>query len=134
MEDEVTGMDDSEIDPAIAEAMGFSGFGTQAGKKRKFDMNDGVADVNNTTDKAKGQGANALPLGMKKMTSDQQGSEALPSNISRTPAKVATSTADDSTNGPSLQDLRNGVRNANGDMVYFLPSFIEDPWKDLKPK
>ncbi|PNS17564.1 hypothetical protein CAC42_8107 [Sphaceloma murrayae] len=29
----------------------------------------------------------------------------------------------------SLQDLRRGVRNEHGDMAYFLPSYIEDPWK-----
>ncbi|KAF1816136.1 hypothetical protein P152DRAFT_470180 [Eremomyces bilateralis CBS 781.70] len=31
-----------------------------------------------------------------------------------------------------LQALRSGVRNPDGDMVYFLPSFIEDPWARLK--
>ena len=32
------------------------------------------------------------------------------------------------------EELKNGVRNESGDMVYFKPSFLEDPWKDLKPK
>lgn len=27
--------------------------------------------------------------------------------------------------------LRRGVKNARGDMAYFLPSFIEDPWSSL---
>ena len=27
--------------------------------------------------------------------------------------------------------LRRGVKNTRGDMVYFRPSFIEDPWKEL---
>ena len=31
----------------------------------------------------------------------------------------------------SLQALRRGVRNERGDMAYFLPSFLEDPWKEL---
>lgn len=31
----------------------------------------------------------------------------------------------------SLQALRRGVRNERGDMAYFLPSFLEDPWRDL---
>jgi len=30
-----------------------------------------------------------------------------------------------------LNAFRNGVRLANGDMVYYLPSFIEDPWAHL---
>jgi hypothetical protein len=31
-----------------------------------------------------------------------------------------------------LNALRNGVRNENGDTIYFLPSFVEDPWAKLK--
>lgn len=38
------GDDDFEIDPAIAAAMGFSGFGAQNKQKRKFDPNDGFVD------------------------------------------------------------------------------------------
>lgn len=30
-----------------------------------------------------------------------------------------------------LSALRRGVKNARGDMAYFLPSFIEDPWSSL---
>lgn len=33
--------------------------------------------------------------------------------------------------GQELASLRRGVQNARGDMAYFLPSFIEDPWKAL---
>ena len=35
---------------------------------------------------------------------------------------------------PSQQELmalRKGVRNARGDMVVFLPGFVEDPWRGL---
>ncbi|KAG8623255.1 hypothetical protein KVT40_008231 [Elsinoe batatas] len=32
----------------------------------------------------------------------------------------------------SLQDLRHGVKNEHGDVVYFLPSFLEDPWVGLR--
>ena len=31
-----------------------------------------------------------------------------------------------------LNALRFGVRNENGDTAYFLPSFVEDPWANLK--
>jgi hypothetical protein len=39
--------------------------------------------------------------------------------------------------GPSvskseLDALRRGVRNERGDLVYFLPSFVEDPWEKLQ--
>lgn len=33
--------------------------------------------------------------------------------------------------GQELATLRRGVQNSRGDMAYFLPSFIEDPWKVL---
>lgn len=33
---------------------------------------------------------------------------------------------------PDLQALRNGIRDGNGDIAYFLPSFIEDPWTRLE--
>ncbi|KAF2108712.1 hypothetical protein BDV96DRAFT_652650 [Lophiotrema nucula] len=31
-----------------------------------------------------------------------------------------------------LAALRRGVRNEEGDMVYFQPSFVEDPWEKLE--
>lgn len=31
-----------------------------------------------------------------------------------------------------LAALRKGVKNERGDTVYFLPSFLEDPWKILE--
>lgn len=34
----------------------------------------------------------------------------------------------------NLQALRRGVRNERGDMAYFLPSFLEDPWEKLVAK
>ncbi|ORY04300.1 hypothetical protein BCR34DRAFT_491675 [Clohesyomyces aquaticus] len=33
---------------------------------------------------------------------------------------------------PELDALRKGVQNAAGDMAYFLPSFVEDPWERLR--
>jgi hypothetical protein len=34
----------------------------------------------------------------------------------------------------SSQALRRGIRNERGDMAYFLPSFLEDPWAKLVAK
>jgi hypothetical protein len=31
-----------------------------------------------------------------------------------------------------LNALRQGVRNNQGDLAYFLPSFVEDPWAKLE--
>lgn len=141
----MTDNDDFNIDPAIAEAMGFSGFGTQPGKKRKFDANDAVVDPD-VKGQASGKGANSLPLGIRK---PPQPSATLGGNPTGATAEGATQDRTDestllqpSINGPEdsratrpdLQALRHGVRNENGDMVYFLPSFLEDPWKDLTPQ
>lgn len=32
----------------------------------------------------------------------------------------------------TLNELRRGVRNGQGDMAYFLESFVEDPWEKLR--
>jgi hypothetical protein len=141
-----------DIDPAIAAAMGFSGFGAQASKKRKFDSNDGFVDPNISTASTQkqqpptGKGANAVKLGDRTVAKTaahppggtEQGSALSAQNVAGgnagSASGVSAGATGQGTKGASLEALRNGVRNENGDMVYFLPSFIEDPWKDLVPK
>ena len=140
----------------IASAMGFSGFGMQPqAKKRKLGVNDTFVDpsynrihevqeAERTTNAVSG-GSSVLPDGVAasgteaKETvlpvhslaptgeSDEVGEASRSSKQSDTPpVDIKTAT---------LEQLRNGVRNANakGDTVVFMPSFIEDdPWKDLK--
>ncbi|RMX92827.1 hypothetical protein D0868_13200 [Hortaea werneckii] len=117
--------DDFEIDPAIAEAMGFSGFGTQpGGRKRKFDGGDAFVDPT-----------------IKKQTEAQSSSD-LRSALSGVENGAPTSGAHanqgsvggEASGQQDLQALRYGVKNDKGDTAYFLPSFIEDPWKGLEPK
>ncbi|KAI7286418.1 hypothetical protein KC345_g1122 [Hortaea werneckii] len=131
--------DDFEIDPAIAEAMGFSGFGTQpGGKKRKFDGSDAFVDptIKKQTEAptssipaASGKGANNTPLGQKSALSGVE-------NVTFTSEAHAIQGAvgGDASGRPNLQASRHGIKNDRGDMAYFLPSFIEDPWKGLEPK
>lgn len=107
---------DFEIDPAIAAAMGFSGFGNQ-NKKRKFDSNDGFVDPDiQKKQQAQGSGANNVPLRERKAPSAQN----------QAPVVAGGK--------PTMEDLRHGVRNAKGDVAYFLPSFLEDPWEGLQAK
>ncbi|SMQ51955.1 unnamed protein product [Zymoseptoria tritici ST99CH_3D7] len=56
------------IDPAIAAAMGFTGFGAKPSKKRKFDRNDGFVDpsISATSTGPQGKGANNTPIGERK--------------------------------------------------------------------
>lgn len=124
--------DDMQIDPAIAAAMGFSGFGMQTGKKRKHGGEDAYAYVDTqpqqaSTEMIAGQGP---PGGNQSTGAGQQQPRQAPGESEAT----ATQTAVDADGKPTLHALRHGVRNAHGDMGYFLPSFIEDPWKDLQPK
>lgn len=123
-----------EIDPAIAAAMGFSGFGMQPGKKRKFDAGgEAFVDSNiqqtatdSSKDQSSGRGANTTPLGSRSSGTQKSAAEAEAAGV---PGGRA---GGDQT--PTLEDFRHGVSNERGDMVYFLPSFIEDPWKGLEPK
>ncbi|KAF2770372.1 hypothetical protein EJ03DRAFT_66664 [Teratosphaeria nubilosa] len=130
---------DMDVDPAIAAAMGFSGFGTQPGKKRKFDAKDAFVDPDavDASKSAKGQvhakGANNLPLGERKQKSSAAivDAEHLPPPRQELDGSFSGRDAD---GNYSLEALRRGIRNEHGDMVYFLPSFIADPWQDLKPQ
>jgi hypothetical protein len=128
--------DDSgmDIDPAIAAAMGFSGFGTQkTGKKRKFE-NETFVDPS-IGQSAKGEGANAMPLGERHARSSGEAIATKDGSGHDEPQQAQH--AGGESRGQRLDDLealRHGVKNARGDTVYFLPSFIEDPWKDLRPQ
>ncbi|KAK4990612.1 hypothetical protein LTR66_006755 [Elasticomyces elasticus] len=196
-------MDGVDVEPAIAEAMGFSGFGTQPNyKKRRYNVEtDAVIDgeavnptqsVSNTS-----SGANVTKLGVRQRTDSgpiyvdeevvvtpslQPKPSTKYSKASQTPAASAglaaflsqgqierlplpnqlvptTSTTASQQALPvhaplpqtpplpgvlaiprklgeltreDLRALRQGVRNERGDMAYFLPSFVEDPWKDVR--
>ena len=147
----------TEIDPAIAEAMGFSGFGTQPGHKRKYNPNNGYVDpaVANSAAKETNEQKQSM-ASVKQPFDDTEISRNPPTNavqpsggnenstLERAKATVKPNTTVitntglssdvDGSDAKSLQALREGVRNANGDMVYFLPSFLEDPWERLQPR
>lgn len=136
--------DDFEIDPAIAAAMGFSGFGTAPNKKRKYN-NDGFVDPS-IAKGPQGTSANNLPIGERKVTKAVEGvasssaaaaapeTQGVPirSEPSHQQAQASAAHETGPDGRPTLQALRNGVRNERGDLAIFLPSFIEDPWAGLK--
>ncbi|TID22270.1 hypothetical protein E2P81_ATG11376 [Venturia nashicola] len=175
-------MDDIEIDPAIAEAMGFSSFGGT--KRRKFNHDEATIDPDIT--KPQPSGANTAPLGSRsniehgvglpkrpEHPSYQDPSLSMPAQTyqqgfdlpkrppkpeewpptQHVPQMVEKSTENQiaETNSPTtafptgvpkgffdkltwkeLEQFRKGVKNENGDVAYFLPSFIEDPWAKLE--
>ncbi|KAF2134895.1 hypothetical protein P153DRAFT_278840 [Dothidotthia symphoricarpi CBS 119687] len=134
----------------IAAAMGFSSFGGT--KKRKYDQ------ANSPKAKADVSGANTTKLGMRSKVAASSEHEdfetphassatahgqTLP-EIPRETRHVATTftpvdtsaTETMSFGGPpisrgELNTLRFGVKDEKGDTVYFLPSFVEDPWENF---
>lgn len=140
-----TTMDDLEIDPAIAEAMGFTSFGS---KRRKHTARADDAFIDDSGNQiAASTGANDVPLGKRPAVSatqeqlQEQGDTNMTTVVAteqeqeRDTREEGKAEADDWTPGfPSREELaalRRGVKNARGDMVVFMPSFIEDPWKGL---
>lgn len=142
-------MDD--IDPAIAAAMGFSSFGSKRRKHNPRDDNAFVDDSGGrspgTLDATASTGANNIALGTRTTTTSNVGH--VPENHEITGTGVAAEETEENTTisdnakkrdswapglpaPEELASLRRGVRNARGDMVVFLPSFIENPWKSLE--
>jgi hypothetical protein len=144
-------MDDFEIDPAMAEAMGFSSFGSKR-RKHAARADDAFIDDSGTQIPAS-TGANDIPLGARAVpsaaTEEVQEQGFIQDNAASTvrmedaqkeqPMAVEARTEEVQTDNwtpgfPAPQELsalRRGVKNARGDMVVFMPSFIEDPWKGL---
>jgi len=144
--------DEFAVDPTLAASLGFSSFGTQpSAKKRKYGHNDNAfVDPSSLSSQNKpkaaqqdaGKGANALPLGRRKDTANAANAivEPLkavdPSPVIVEATGVATSSVTQGALGlPSrevgIEAYRHGVKQSNGDMAYFLPSFLEDPWARL---
>ncbi|KAH0367325.1 hypothetical protein KCU65_g4771, partial [Aureobasidium melanogenum] len=139
-------MDDLEIDPAIAEAMGFTSFGS---KRRKHAARADDAFIDDSGNQIPAStGANDIPLGTRMAasetkekaqeqgnTEDNVASTTIGEGVQEEQERVGETQADNWTPGfPNPQELaalRRGVKNARGDMVVFMPSFIEDPWKGL---
>jgi hypothetical protein len=127
---------DFEVDPAIAAAMGFSGFGASSNKKRKFNKDDGFVDPDIVTAAHQSSGANSVAVGprngsrVQRTTDHQPLPSAQAQFVGSRPEQVAAVPV--KTDEPSLDALRHGVTNAAGDMVYFKQSFIEDPWAPLR--
>jgi len=171
---------DSEMDPEIASAMGFSAFGGQPNKKRKYNHNLENAAAAIDDPRGKSSGANTTELGIRNQnaSNENEGTEmaaARAGTIGRHPEGASAGLSQFITHAQSLpprpgpprieqshhsptrptaapssfptgvpaeffdkmtwkdlEALRKGVKDANGDVAYFLPSFIEDPWAKLE--
>lgn len=171
-------MDDNDIDPEIAEAMGFSSFGGT--KRRKFN-HDAVVDT-----QPHKSGANTAPLGARTNPTNGNSQDLPTGQPAHEAYQIHQNTNQSNTGGPSqiyqrgfdlpkrppkspetqmqsqmpekssealnheinspttafptgvpkgffdkltwkeLEAFRKGVKDGNGDVAFFLPSFIED--------
>ena len=143
-----------EVDEGMASMMGFSGFGSKPNKKRKIDRGEAFVDpdIGRKPDskRAHGTGANALPTGNGKTSKPQQREGSAdrlvvrsatdattaqnPSEVSGSSSSILEGKTSDGNHRTNLNALRHGVVNGHGVVAYFLPSFLEDPWKGLKPQ
>lgn len=115
--------------------MGFTSFGEQ-NSKRKFKSNDGFIDPSIAQPRAK-ETFDEPPIHSRK-TPHAHGANAVQLNSSRAASsKNVDATVSNIPSGhqnagePSLEAFRYGVKNSRGDIAYFKPSFLEDPWKNL---
>lgn len=129
--------DGFDIDPAIAASMGFSSFGHQ-GKKRKYDADDAFVDPAASLSLEQGK-SNAPDPAHRGLSKDSEPQNVAPAtNAVEVPVTSTAPRAGEPASGyaaPSgyvskytLEELRLGVKNDKGDLVYFQPCFIENPW------
>lgn len=178
--------DDTGIDPEIVAAMGFTGFGAQPAKRRKYNHGtDAVVEgqeehqtvpsgsgANNTAlgVRMRGVGAEAVEQKSTAASTEENAEKGKSRNkgkskqnaprgladyvawgntisvpVPAAPEKESVATiaaptekagwatwAPGALSADELHALRRGVKNTRGDTMYFLPSFIEDPWAELK--
>ncbi|KAK5169069.1 uncharacterized protein LTR77_006378 [Saxophila tyrrhenica] len=131
----------------IASAMGFSGFGAQ-GKKRKFGGDDntfidvgenGPQDKNVTPTSSIASGSNAIAAGTKRSMKAEASSGSTDAPPSQANNSQAPSESSKTTDMPVVdidkatpQQLRNGVRNKNGDTTKTLRERAEELNKLLR--
>jgi len=146
VEDKVSVEDDDEdedaeptIDPSFASMMGFTSFGSshtyshdRARKKQKLEHSTGA---NNTP---------LAPFTNIQSRKDINTEIIITSQHAKTEgrgSKDGSSRPDDGNTEPQDErstrtgrgDYRHGVKNERGDVVVFMDSFLEDPWKDFRP-
>ncbi|GIZ48653.1 hypothetical protein CKM354_001170500 [Cercospora kikuchii] len=144
-------MDDQEefaVDPAIAAAMGFAGFGTQNKQKRKFNSEGDADGFVDPGVHARKTGANNVPVRARSEQKVAKGNdqstfaavgEDVKTGIEGAAAAFSSNEFDagglydpQTQESPSSEALRRGVKNVRGDFVYFSKGFLEDPWSGLR--
>lgn len=118
----------TEMDPALAAMMGFSSFGgaPKPAPSKKRRLNDHTTSV---AAPHPSSGANEVQLGVR---STQKLPERPPATSTVENNSASGGAAPQGVEQQRVEDWRKGVKNARGDVAYFLPSFLEDPWQDLK--
>jgi hypothetical protein len=134
--------EDPDMEARMGELMGFATFGTKPEAKRQKIKPDGSKAATSSNMTPLGQpGQHARPLTHNKShhvpqsddvrgaadavsPTTEQAKNAFPTGV---PMEIF-----DRLTWKELEAYRRGVRQENGDLAYFLPSFIEDPWAKLE--
>jgi hypothetical protein len=143
--------EDPEIDTRLGDLMGFTNFGAKPQAKKQ-----------RTSEEEAATSSNAVPLGQRQdrdADDHDKGKQAQMRELTHNPAaskrhqdplaatSVSPTTSEqakgafptgvpmeifDKLTWKELEAYRKGVKQQNGDLAYFLPSFIEDPWAKLE--
>ncbi len=135
--------DESEnVDAEMMAAMGFSGFGMQA-KKRKFGDADAFVEPSNSSSnqqqphhpgtrgggvehaRADAQTVYSVKTAAVRSDKDRFAVAKGKANAAVPIPQNSATTGVDEAREPTMEALRHGFRNENGDTVIFLQSFIE---------
>lgn len=143
--------EEDDAEAALAATMGFSGFGGP--KRRRLN-----SPSSSNRARPAGTGANEVQLGVRPIksteTTTQSGKarkadlaggglaaflahgKGLPSRPPEPAQQEVQRNGREAVEGGAgggrvSEDWRHGVRNERGDVAYFLPSFLEDPWEGL---
>ena len=128
------------MDAQMREMMGFSNFATKPDAKKRKTSEDTAVAATSSNSIPLGEGAYSRPLThntgyqSRNFAAPAAATSASPTGDSAKsafPSGVPVEIFDKLT-WKELEAYRKGVKNKNGDVAYFLPSFIEDPWAKLE--
>lgn len=124
-----------ELDPEIVASMGFTSFGAPPNqKKRKYNHNapDAVVNVSSGANATVVVGARPRLSAEIEQTSMPEGSTVeTPTNVDSMWKRIEGKKMEE-LGSDELKALRQGIKNENGDSVYFKLSFLEDPWAEKR--
>lgn len=116
-----------DMEAQMGAMMGFTTFGAQPDAKKRKTEHESPAGQTSTEPGLHSHPLThnpAQPATLASPTTPEQPKSAFPTGV---PMEIF-----DKLTWKELEAYRKGVRKENGDLAWFLPSFIEDPWAKLE--